>query len=392
MLTCQPRRYIRILLSYCALAILIQASYRDELQIARNKPNGCIEEQSISFWISRYLQWHSLNRYNGTRSVVYQTNRGGIGDNVRAMLDVYALAVLTQRLFLIDMRKPYPISILVSESSQKRFIVNDTRLDAAVKEKKPWIASLKLPNDAANAPKLMLKLLREGTNTVVLNSGPRVTSAALNAELAELKIRNSQSSPPRFSQMTQRAITRSLLEPSLALSMSFNATLSRLQLCIDNIYCPSGSSRYVAVHARLGGGVGEGNHRRFAFIKGSEEKLAKCYAREVGKIARIAKLREPVVYIATDTLTFRPTLHRHLVQEIQNVRVVHLQQDVRHINRIPVGTAVGLDIFKSQHEEMLLLGHATHIVAMWSGFSRAAFWRGNAEKLKYITKDGCRLK
>lgn len=348
------------------------------------------------FWLIRYLRWHDAHRHSPrTRRVVFRTIGTGLGDHIVSAICVFRYAVLSRRLFLIEWNRPYPIRLILSATARRRFVYQPAidRNDSFGGQHFSFRFRVPLPRD-------MIDLLNGNITTVYLRAGPLLMQPNTTALVSTVHWPNT--TIPPFNLNVRRSVTRTLLDPSRKLSEVVSSLKSAFRLCAADERCTPWRyvphfrwwpfrerKRYIAVHARLGIGTKETRISRFSKIPGNERKIAHCLAGYVKYLAISSGEKAPVVFIATDTEHFRPIFRRAMLERMSKSRVVYMRSKVRHWNRIPRSSKRGLQMYFEQHAEMLLIGHATHIVSFWSGFSRCGFWRGSAKRLKVVTYKNC---
>lgn len=189
----------------------------------------------------------------------------------------------------------------------------------------------------------------------------------------------------------------------------------------DGVTRPENERRYIGVHARLGVGVGEMGHHRFRDLSRDMGKAARCLARRAVKLGELGyrpelwdrmraagtgtgaegkKQTTIPIFLATDSPTFRPVF-ADTVRRLSKgtMRVVHGHWNVVHSNHVPWGNALsGNERNKSQKAnngfwglsmDLIMLGHAEHVISMYSTFPRFAVAIGDASTLIELRPERC---
>lgn len=184
---------------------------------------------------------------------------------------------------------------------------------------------------------------------------------------------------------------------------------------------PESERRYIGVHARLGVGVGEMGHHRFHDLSRDMGKAARCLGRRAVQLAELGYRRELwdrmraarpgagaeqkkqttiPIFLATDSPTFRPVF-ADTVRRLSRgtMRVVHGHWNVVHSNHVPWGHVLpGNDLDESQKAnngfwglsmDLIMLGHAEHVISMYSTFPRFAVAIGDASTLIELRPERC---
>ncbi len=393
---------VSVVITFSAMVvILIQAELplpTNEFEFVRR---GWSNNPAMNFWYEQHLRWHDANRLNrSSRRLVFRTIGAGLGDHVKALVWAYGYAVLTRRLLIIDWPLPYPIETVLSTRARNRFIYRSKLDSAGVGPGYGLEFNFKYRKGLT--PR-MLRLLNGDAHTVFLRIGPAQPPDTVMKELRGSRWGNRKL--PRFSWDARRAVTKTLLEPGGELLKYLIDARHRLALCANHESCTretvagrwlraivyGGSTmprrQYFAVHARLGLGTGESHITRFASSRGHEEHIAACFARAVKSYAGPSK--DPVVFVASDTASWRPLFKRILHLYLPDARVEHLEQRPEHFRSIPTGSKRGRATFLALHAEMLLIGDAKRTIAFSSGFPAVGFWRGHGRHYNLLSRERC---
>jgi len=310
-------------------------------------------------------RWHEANRHNATRVAVFlPVEKAGLGQNVAGMLNLWGYAVITNRLLLINFTYPYPLGNLVSMRTRAQ---QDSRKFGNI-----YGGNIRMPTSRSTMWNGVVQLLKGSIPGV----GLRVTNSDKPHEFAlrdpVLGYKDKDKNPvPEFSPVVKRAITRILLEPSEEILGKVNALLSRQGF---NHGLP-----YFAFHARLGFGIGEGTDSRFASAAIDYEAIARCAAEKLVRMGEKYDIspRSLQVFIATDTPSFRPIFEKAIMNVAPDSNVMSMKENqLQHSSNMGKHTSQ-----VNMHVENIVLGNAIEIIALRSGFSQVAYWRGIARKL-----------
>lgn len=363
-----------VLILLCSSITFLSRLQSDSLQIRRSLKN---DPAAVEFWISRHLAWHDANRYKpNERRLVFVQNGAGIGDRIKALIAAYGYAVLTRRLLLILWEEPNPLADVLSERSRERFIfrsdLDSNGLEArhGMDYKFRYFRSM---------PDSLVKKLASDIHTVTLKMGPpKQTPDRLRQALRGNRFLNE--SIPLYTPYVWKLATQELLERSQKVNEDVSRVQDKLGICGNTERCPSGRKHYISVHARIGLGIGE-NHWRFARFKSHFHDIAVCFAR----VVRMYAISKHIgVFVASDTPEWTRVFTEVMKKEMPYNRVIRMITKPAHIRNIK-RSQNGKEIFIAQFVEMAILGDATRVVALRSGFSRAAFWMGQADN--YIQLD-----
>ncbi len=70
-----------------------------------SNPRLSATDLELEFWVHRYMRWHEQNRHNATGVAMFMPIPHGFGDNLKGIVHMYGYAVLTKRLFLMDIAR-----------------------------------------------------------------------------------------------------------------------------------------------------------------------------------------------------------------------------------------------------------------------------------------------
>lgn len=147
---------------------------------------------------------------------------------------------------------------------------------------------------------------------------------------------------------------------------------------------PLPTPHFIALHARLGEGVGE-SRGRFAPLA-HRRKLAKCLAEVAIQAAKV--YGTSAFFLATDTPSFRPLLKQALGKRVANVRFVG-EERLLPLHTSHCDSEEERDRCVYAFLEMLGLARGDAIVALPSGFSLIAGFVGNVDDYRVVDVMSC---
>lgn len=378
--------------------------------------------RKLSFWTSDYVTWHTRNRYSSKRRVVFQSPHSGLGDRYRGLLRVWLLAVLSQRIFLIDWSTPFPFSDAISSTPGTNFIFNE-QLDTPPQIQRATRYGNRTMSDSASFVERNVSgwrafehALASDVHTIFLQSGEP-------AELSSAQIKKcsyNQTSPfPLMSKSENwsvlRAIMRHVFRPSKKLSSMHKAAnkvfdvhpISELPAVYNWYfykYLPrplknrlSSSTPYISVHARIGKGVGEAHHKRFVAVSENMQKMADCLAVRSLQLVSLVSKESPSgsqnasIFLATDTPDFRALFVAAVHNLSRTATVLSGKWDTAHFNHLKRNNSTKHEraLYLSSYLDLLLLGHGEHMISTGSGYAQLAFWLGAAQTFTAISGQEC---
>lgn len=369
------------------------------------------------FWLSDYAAWHTRHRRIDCRRLIFRTPGAGIGDRFRGLVNVYLMAVVTQRMFLIDWRKPFPIQESFSTSHLSKFVYDP---DTGVSESRKLITVTNLKNS--------LSLLYSDADIIISSSErpPKFISQLRNTSeeyyhyCSKLIPREGergnyidQCNSQREAMATLKVRELHLYRLILRNAFPVNSVLKQLHVGANHRFnicshrdCKNRrkptvwslaqrrnpSKPYVAVHARLGTGLSEGSLKRFVGFAHHTEMIASCLAKTSLRRAAQKGLGEsPHVYLATDTPDFRSVFVAAVRNLSANAVVLFDNDAPMHISRMR-GSDVGSKKrpYLQSLVELLVLGHGEDLVSLKSGFPELAFMLGETpERYSFYKPEKC---
>lgn len=362
---------------FCVIILLCLLSPAWEQSFRRPEASEQNYSEPVDFWITSYLEWHDSQRYNrSARRLIFRENGDGFGDRVKALVAAYGYAVLTKRLLIIRWNSPYPLANILSNRSRERFIFrNDIDSDGLAAG---YGRDYKF-RYFRDMPISVVKLLADDVHTVTLKIGPPTqTPDMLSQELRGRRF--SQQSIPKYTPALWKLAVRHLLERSLEIQEEVSEFRRQHAICGYGEECLNNQTRYIAIHARIGHGVGEGSWR-FDRFRGRERDVATCFAKAVQKYS--SSIDVPV-FVATDTPIFKNVFIEVMSKVMPQSRVLHLSNKPVHFRKIKRE-----GIFRNQFVEMALLGDSVRTIALRSGYSKTAFWMGQGEYYTQLRTEDC---
>ena len=154
---------------------------------------------------------------------------------------------------------------------------------------------------------------------------------------------------------------------------------------------------YIGVHARVGVGVGE-QGTRFTEISQKLRAAARCLGSRAIRISQMAGSPALPIFLATDTPKFREIFQEEVKKMSHGqVDVVTGDWNIVHLAQLGgKGKVMTNDRKKKDWEAMwgsfvdvIMLGHAEHILALYSSYPRLALAIGDAETLVEIKNEIC---
>lgn len=385
----------------------------------------------LKHFIDDYIAFHISQRNNGSRYLIFRPTLAGIGDRMGCLLYAYWLAVVSRRVFLVDWVDPFPLSHLITNARSSLNLFVDDREDAHLYLRTRFVRNserVKYLNGTMDE--------HDWDEQVLLSHVPAVVSVqnrmarTLSNDLLEYNkpenISNKDMQDFRASLHLHRAVLHHVFRLNDTLRSDYERVSGAMGLryprhegksewmgtkgwplsvgrrTLDSegrtVSTETGlmmSNRsYIAVHARLGKGVGE-ESERFAGIIENMAKAAKCLAARAISVSLICGERPQPIFLATDTLEFRDNF-KATVADLSHgrVEVVTGNWNVVHSTRMRgTGQAVSDEpmerVMWGSYIDLLMLGHAQHSIALYSSFPRLALVLGDGETLTEMRNEVC---
>lgn len=410
-------------------------------------PRG-MEQRVFNFFFQEYIKFHSTNRYNASRVLIFRPYPSGLGDSFALLLHAYWCAVISNRLLLIDWKRPFLLTDFMDNAdvfaetdmffrkTDMRFDTYNTRFNPHFKStskcsNKILIADIDFVQ--LNTTNILSMLASKNeAQTVMLLSRRTLKSKEMTALAA-------QNIPPGFEPKDAKYFSRLLGAPEYNFHRAFARHVLKLSdrlmkeyitVCTQmGLRCASTRSlldegrmkrvgtirkylnkmrpkpqRYISVHARLGVGVGEKYHERFR-ISQNLSLVATCLGERAVQLAvlggntRSKRFRgSPLpIFLATDTPVFREVF-RDAVRNISRnrVKVVYGKWSVLHTKRFVLGRAFPARLnesvwggYKGVWMDLLLTANGEHSISLYSTFPRFALALGDSVSLTELRAELC---
>lgn len=353
--------------------------------------------------ITDYTEWHALTRNaleialaekspkHPPRLLVVRSDLSlthGLGDRFRGIVSAYFIAVLSRRLLLIDWTAPIPLTTVFISPSQANFTYdprllpsvapyNDSQVVSGnyyyqtdthhVNTTTLFLDSVPLPNVTRwfTAPEYRRQ------NNFLLHRLSRLHPLPPCVAIP-LVLRNLFQSTPEL----QAAIRQRLLTPTLQKLISVN------------------NEPYIALHARLGYGLGEleKDARRFDLQRAgtSLRGMARCFVdTALAHSNQYSSSSAPQFFLATDTPEFQPLVASELAARLPTATLAYVDVDVKHLRDLSVDVGHDVATFMNTFLDLFLMSSATSIINLRSGFSDLAVWMGALCNQYVVTHDEC---
>eukprot|EP00177_Eucheuma_denticulatum_P004725 GFKZ01008590.1.p1 GENE.GFKZ01008590.1~~GFKZ01008590.1.p1 ORF type:complete len:510 (+),score=29.48 GFKZ01008590.1:64-1530(+) len=376
------------------------AACKDNQQRFRNRMRSLLD-----IIVTQYTAWHkqqiALSRTNRTHAqtvpkLVYRSSdyNVAIGDVLRGLLHSYLCAVASQRLFLIDLVRPFPISTVLKNPPGYNFTY-DPHLFATP----PRIASKKTVNLTRLTHFDELDLFLRPNLLTIIDK----TQTALDWDLflqlpqlyPDLPISTKLSRIPSFNP-TREEVIPFLLKALFRPSPKFRYLANRLALG-HGLTAPSpqiprapSPQRSLSIHARVGYGVGETADRfRVDHYNYTFEGLAQCMAHMANTMAVDRGMPEPYQFLfSTDTPAFEHVfkLQMRIIDPLATVRTSNWSA----VHLAHARERAELQSFLNVYLDVYLLSMGESLLFIRSGFAHAAAWMGGVTDLTGIQLDTCR--
>lgn len=361
----------------------------------------------IKSFTEDYLDFHERLRYKGTRRFVFRPRLRGMGDMFGTLVFAYWTAVVSKRVFLVDWREPFPLEDLIQTVRNSTDLFYRDSIDALPK----FWDSVHFLNGTEESHPHFINVLLSNITTVFYAPHYRpsreiVYSFVKQSGVHSLNISNVLKLPSSVN--FQRALMHHVFRLSDDIQRDHRYYANRLRLSRGYVPTEVSSLRrlypyyarpYIAVHARIGSGVGEVNGR-FKDVQKDMIVPARCLAYRALRMSFMAGYHPLPIFLATDTTEFR-TIFQNVVASISHGRiaVVTGDWDVVHSGRFnDVPQNVSQDEKKKteswkkvwgSYMDLAILGHAEHILSLYSEFPRFALALGDAKTLTELRNHLC---
>lgn len=353
-----------------------------------------IERRTIKYFFDDYIEFHIKHRFKSNRYFLFSPTPAGLGDRSFWLVRAYWVAVLSRRILLIDKISASALLSLLSPVSKDFNLIYNESIDIS---RRVTGINHQHSNSTAylkanwNPPVEDEFLLLSNVRTVVCKCN---TTLSMSREFIE-RTRPENISVQIIDRIGKSHIfARILYNHVLRIRDDVRARYLSEMDNLDLLRRGDGNDgertkSFVAVHARIGEGLGEVKGR-FQDASSNKAKFATCLARRAISIIRRWQL-DNVIYLATDTPGFTKIFNATVLQmgygqSFYNVR----SSDWRalHSARGYRGNDTQLSLNRSS-VDLAILGHSKHIVALYSSFPRLALWIGKTHSLTEITNSVC---
>lgn len=369
---------------------------------------GAEQRDLFDLFIADYLRFHAAHRRNGSRVLIFRPARAGMGDTFGRLCYAYWVAVVSRRVLLVDWHEPFTIEGLVESVDTRTDMFFRDGVDAP--ENVPSAHIVTGENGIHNK---LIGLLESTTTTVVMSTKTLPPVSVLET-LAQRRFRATRSVRTIVNFMSsiefRRAILYHVLHLSAAIRRDHVHFASRRDLAANGQGRP-----YIAVHARIGKGVNE-RSGRFVRTSGDEgAAAARCLAaRAVALSVLLAGGSELLpVFLATDTPAFRmvfseavraasggrtqvvsgdwAVMHSTKLAQRRQLDAAKAEKTAQKVQKVQKAQTGDEDwaVVWGGYMDLVMLGHAEHIVALYSSFPRLALALGNAHSLTELRNDLC---
>lgn len=356
------------------------------------------ERELFRVFIHDYLDFHEQARRNGSRRLIFQPQLTGMGDTYGTLIFAYWAAVISRRVFLVDWQRPFPLEDFLQNSRVSCDVFYRPETD----NQPPYSTNVYTLRGTKDSHKQFGNVLLSNTAAVIYKPQHRPPYQVIYEFVKRSSMKDmSISSYMRLaaSQHFHRAVMHHVLQISDNIRKDQQDYIKKYRLfrgftqhdtnVSKRTYKPN-ERPYIAVHARIGTGVGE-VHSRFHDVQRNMIVPARCLASRAIRLSYMAGYPPLPIFLATDTVEFR-ALFRSVVKDIShdNVAVLVGDWDVVHSSRFAWHNqqVLGEDEEKrsrswkkvwGSYMDLVMIGHAEHIVSLYSEFPRFAFALGSAD-------------
>ncbi|PXF43856.1 hypothetical protein BWQ96_06402 [Gracilariopsis chorda] len=314
----------------------------------------------------------------------------GLGDRLRALARSYLTAVLTDRLFLIDLELYNSFSSVLSSPEGFNFGFDLRKL---------YISDTKNRNKMLPPQMKVVRNYTQNDLSVFLSETPVIVVddyhgtdcrelCKAGTQMVSSKIKDA------FNNMRKPFPKCAEIMP-FVMNVVFRPT-KKFRRYIKHIESHLGENSrapYISIHARIGISFNEtGSRFNLTEHRLTEKSLATCMARNVFLEAYLRNISVPFTFfISTDTPPFRKTLEQEIHKFDRKANVFFGSWEPFHIrnlkNKEPSDEEKLMNIFA----DIYFLSHGVFIFHIPSGFANLAKWFGSMtmEDSKVITLEEC---
>lgn len=394
--------------------MMAQQNFLDSKSLTRS------QKEVLRFFFKEYLDFHRLNRHKKSKKLIFRPQDTGIGDRMDVLSFAYWASVLSNRVLLVDWRDPFPLDqFLTNANSDVDMFAHPSEVEG-LRVGKGLAAGAKtrfLSNDLKELDQYASALF-SNTEIIVMetNKSPgHFADQYLKANMPK-SFTPAQMQGLRTDYSFRRVLFHHVFRLTDAMKMKHEQFNSRVQLRPAStllsedmgakrwlgLFAPN-ARPYIAVHARIGTGVGEFPAVRFKEIGQQLRVAAKCLASRAVRLAFFSGSPPYPIFLATDTPEFRELFAQTVANMSQNrIDMVSGNWDVIHSNKIghphlskarPRSAQSEADeerkAMVGSYMDLIMLGHAEHIIALYSSFPRLALALGTAEMLAEVRNEIC---
>jgi len=323
-------------------------------------------------YITRYVPWHAKTLRKVRRGdikgrdvrVLLVQGKEGIGDRIRAIIHGYFLAVLSERVLLIDWEMPFPLDSVFSNNftHDKNFfgmgsssdyhtlrdfgnLARHTDLSAVLDDKK-WVMLRK-----ETRPDLRFMIQN------MIHYYPNITALRRTANL--------------LPEPAQEDFYPLIFQALFKLTPQFRTRIVRF-VRINELDSP-----FVGIHLRLGWDTGEADTTKRFATNMTLEEIANCTADAALQMARARNINPPRFFLATDTSEIRYEVRKAILRKTNGTgKVIYGKWALGHIRQLLPLLKDDWDTFMNMFVDLVLLSQANSLVFMKSGFPKIARWMG----------------
>lgn len=378
---------------------------------SRNYSSNLREKDAVilKFFITDYIAFHKANRKHGRRLVFTQAG-GGLGDRFQGMFYAYWVAVMTRRIFLVDWNQPFPLDDFLQGAENGLDLFYDRekdRIPLLRHQNGTKVPDMSFVTGKTTVQKEFEAIIQSRTHTV------RMESSRLWNRFTKRFYEDHKAAGISARQLMEAFgsinFKRMFLHHVFRIKDSVRVRHEEMSRSMGiRAYGEWKKKRrgrpYIAVHARLGKGVGEIS-QRFEDIMEELKTPAMCLATRAILLSLNSGSPPLPVFLATDTNEFREVFSESVRRMSHNrVRVASGDWNAVHTKDVVVslqhllesrnntqreGIESARTALWESYADLLMLGQAEHIVALYSSFPRLAFALGDAESLTELRNELC---
>lgn len=373
------------------------------------------ESRIMKHFVHDYLEFHKKNRHTNARRLVFSPSGTGIGDRFRCLLFAYWAAVVSNRVFLVAWDDPFPVQEVMVARNPEMDVMYDETWDKPqlIKTPKGEMVPDVLSITGADLDRFE-NVMASNIHTVFINTNkvPRSVSDVFLSKYMPPDMTIRTMNFVRQDDNFFRAVLHQVFRLSNEMEKDIGMLSEKMELkgitekkmqtgWMSNYYTRVFGKRkrpYIGVHARIGKGVGEGMSR-FEKVSAKMEIAARCLASRAIRLSHMSGNPALPIFLATDTAEFRDVF-KAVVKKMSHgrIEVVTGEWDIVHSNRLKNrrhdnGTAVddadNRSVIWSTVIDLVMLGYAEHILALYSSFPRLAAYMGDAETITELRNEIC---